>query len=170
MGLVGDGRAQHDVTTRDGLMAFYDLAFCEVYRSAATLTRGDRPAAEDLVQDAFVRLARSARAGDVTAVGVGWLVTTVRRLHIDRLRSNDRETRRLQLVAVPTGSQEATNAVSAASVLDGLSERERAALVLRYVEDLAVGEVADLMGSTVRAIESLLQRAKRKARASRRIS
>lgn len=165
---MADRAEQHDVTTREGLTAFYDVAFNDVYRSAARLTNGDRQAAEDLVQDAFVRMTRSARAGQVSTVGVGWLITTVRRLHIDRLRSADREQRRLRLVAASVDEQPARE--SAASVLDGLSDRERAALVLRYIEDLPVGEVADLMGSSVRATESLLQRAKRKARASRRIS
>lgn len=170
VGIVGvvEEFGRHDVTTRKGLMAFYDVAFDDVYRSAARLTRGDHPAAEDLVQDAFVRLVRAIQAGDVEVVGVGWLVTVVRRLHIDRLRSRDREDRRLRLVAGAEPAAAGSPAVP--SLLGGLTDRERAALVLRYVEDLSVGEVADLMDSTVRATESLIQRAKRKARAVRRIS
>lgn len=160
---------QFDVTTPQGFMAFYDIAFPEVYRSAARLTGGDRQAAEDLVQDAFVRLVRSARAGDVSAVGVGWLVTAMRRLHLDRVRSGERERRRLRLVAESANgvASPSDDDVDVDTLLDGLSERERCALVLRYVEGLAVPEIADLMDSTVHATESLLQRAKRKARASR---
>ena len=150
-------------------MAFYEVAFSDVYRTAARLTRGDRPAAEDLVREAFVRLARSARAGDMTTVGIGWMVTAVRRLHIDRLRSTERENRRLPLVA-NSGTESPWEHNTAGSVLDGLTDRERAALVLRYVEDLPVGEVADLMKSSVHATESLLQRAQRKARTSRSVS
>ena len=70
---AGDEPARHGVTTRAGLMAFYDLAFDEVYRSAAGLTRGDGHAAEDLVQDAFVRLVRAVRAGTSRRwVSIGW--------------------------------------------------------------------------------------------------
>ncbi|MFT3854750.1 MAG: RNA polymerase sigma factor [Ilumatobacteraceae bacterium] len=148
------------------LIAFYELAFDDVYAAAVRLTHGQQHEAEDLVHDAFVRLVRTTRAGDVTAVGVGWMVTVVRRLYIDRWRSRDREQRRLRLVAndsvaqppIPDGLRRPT------SILGGLNERERTALILRYVEDLPVGEVAELLGSTVRATESLLQRAKHKAR------
>lgn len=160
----------HDVTTREGLMAFYESAFSEVYRSAARLTRGDGPAAEDLVQEAFVRLTRSARAGDVDKVGVGWMVTTVRRLHIDRLRSDEREARRVWLVSAAVVEARSTEPLAMSGVLDALSPRERAAVVLRYIEDLPVADVAELMDTTVRATESLLQRAKRKAQAAQRIS
>ena len=106
-------------------------------------------------------------------MGVDWLVTTVQRLHFDRLRSDDRESRRLRLVSNSTADPSPTGPTPPSSLLDGLSERESAALVLRYVEDLSVADVADVadvMGSTYRATESLLQRAKRKVRASRRIS
>ena len=81
-----DAGTPHDVATREGLMAFYEVAFDDVYRAAARLTRGDRQQAEDLVHDAFVRLVRAAQAGDVSVIGIGWMVTTVRRLFLDRLR------------------------------------------------------------------------------------
>ncbi len=162
----------YDVTTTDGVMRLYDDVFDDVYAAAARLTRGDRQAAEDLVQDAFVRLVRAAKAGQVEDVGVGWLVTTVRRRFVDRLRSSSREKRRLRLVHCaersPAHIEWGGEAVT--SLLDGLAERERTAMVLRYVEDLPVGEVADLMSMSVRATESLLQRAKRKARAGRSAS
>ena len=155
---------QHDVTSEDGLLSFYDAAFDDVYRTAARLAWGDRSAAEDLVQDAFVRLVRSVRSGAVTTVGVGWLITTVRRIHIDRLRANGREERRLRVVAAPLSQPPSPGGTEVVSVLDGLDDRERTALILRYVDDLSVSEVADLMGSSTHAIESLLQRAKRKVR------
>lgn len=161
---------QHDVTTEDGLMTFYDVAFEDVYRSAARLTRGDRASAEDLVQEAFVRLVRAIRSGDVTVVGVGWLITTVRRVRIDGLRSRDREERRLSVVASPASQPPSTGSAEVANMLDGLSDREQTAMVLRYVEDLSVHEVADVMGASTRATESLLQRAKRKARNTRSAS
>ena len=78
---------QWSVTNEAGLLDFYDHAFTPAYRYAARLVRGDHAAAEDLVQDAFVRLVRSMRSGDVSDVGVGWLITTIRRRFIDRLRS-----------------------------------------------------------------------------------
>jgi len=149
------------VGTEAGLLACYDATFERVYRCAARLA-GSRAAAEDLTQEAFVRLVRATRAGSVSVVGVGWLITTVRRLAIDRSRSDTSERARLVLVATqpPTEPDRATGDEGA--LLDGLSDRERAALVFRYVDGLPVGEVAALLGTSVRATESLLQRAKRR--------
>ena len=161
---------QHDVSSEVGLLSFYDVAFDDVYRIAARLTWGDRSAAEDLVQDAFVRLVRSVRSGAVTTVGIGWMITTVRRLHIDGLRATDREERRLRVVAAPLSQPASTSSNDMESMLDGLNDRERTAIILRYVDDLSVAEVADLMGDSLRATESLLQRAKRKVRNTRSAS
>lgn len=152
------------MTSEDGLLSFYDAAFEDVYRTAARLAWGDRSVAEDLMQDAFVRLVRSVRSGAVTTVGVGWLITTVRRIHIDGLRASDREGRRLRVVAAPASQPPSTGGTEFVSMLDGLDDRERTALILRYVDDLSVSDVADLMGSSTHATESLLQRAKRKVR------
>ena len=169
-GIVVAGEQQHDVTSEAGLLSFYDRAFDEVYRVAARLTWGDRAAAEDLVHDAFVRLVRSVGSGAVTTVGVGWMITTVRRLHIDGLRAKDREQRRRRVMPTSSSQPASTSSNEVPSMLDGLTDRERTALILRYVDDLSVAEVADLMGDSLRATESLLQRAKRKVRNTRSAS
>jgi RNA polymerase sigma-70 factor (ECF subfamily) len=147
------------------MLACYDATFDEVFRHAARLTQSPS-AAEDLTQEVFVRLVRAARAGSVTTVGVGWLITTLRHLFIDQVRSATTERARVVLIG--------SNAVADPAVADhqpllvGLSDRERAALVFRYVDNLSVGEVAALLGTSVRATESLLQRAKRRAQNNHR--
>ncbi len=166
---MNDNEQRWKVDSEAGLLAFYDHAFDDAFRCAARLTRGDRAAAEDLVQDAFVRLVRAIRSGDVADVGVGWLITTIRRRFIDGLRSSKREERRIRLVAVDPVARNQPPLI-APSLLDGLSDRERAALIFRYVDDLPVAEVAALLDTTVRATESLLQRAKRNARGSENAS
>lgn len=153
------------VTSEAELLVFYELSFDAAYRCAGRLARGDRAAAEDLVQDAYVRLIRAAQDRSVDQVGIGWLVTTIRRRFLDRLRSAEREQRRARLVAVDATAVDQPESGWSAP-LDGLGERERAALIFRYVDGLPVGQVADLLGASVRATESLLQRAKRKARGS----
>lgn len=161
---------QHDVTSEAGLLAFYDVAFDDVYRSARRLTWGDRSLAEDLVQEAFFRLVRSAQSGAVTTVGIGWMITIVRRIHIDGLRAADREERRLRAVADLPSQPPPVGPTDIDRLLEGVSDRERTALILRYAEDLSVADVADLMDSSTRATESLLQRAKRKVRDTRSAS
>ena len=46
-------------------------------------------------------------------------------------------------------------------MLADLNPMQRAALTLRYVDDLPVGDVARLLGRSVHATETLLVRAKR---------
>lgn len=166
---VNDETQRWQVDSESALLDFYDHTLDDAFTYAARLTRGDRVAAEDLVQDAFVRLVRAIRDGTVREVGVGWMITTIRRRFIDRLRSKEREDRRIRLVAVEPVVRD-RSPIDAMSVLDGVSERERAALIFRYVDDLPVAEVAELLDTTVRATESLLQRAKRNARGSENAS
>lgn len=151
-----------DVSTEAGLLACYDATFGSVYRYSSRFT-GDRTAAEDVTQEAYVRLVRAARSGQVATVGIGWLITTARRVWLDQVRADGRERARLQVVASEL-PRPAAEPGSASDLLACLNDRERTALVLRYVDDLPVADVADLLGASVRATDSLLQRAKRRAR------
>ena len=154
------------VTSREEVGACYDDTFEEVFRFAARLT-GDRRPAEDLVSEAYAELVRAGRSGDVTSIGVAWLIVTVRRRFIDGLRSDERARRRLRLIQ-PRGEELAAPSTvdRSGELLAPLSERERAAVVLRYVEDLPVADVARELGISVRAAESLLARARARMRRS----
>ena len=61
---------------------------------------------------------------------------------------------------------EALDAVTAREVLGRLGPHHRAALTLRYVDDLPVPEVAAILGRTVHATEALLVRARSAFRAA----
>ncbi len=50
--------------------------------------------------------------------------------------------------------------LDARDVLEALGPHHRAALTLRYVDDLSVPAVAELLGRTVHATEALLVRAR----------
>ena len=50
------------------------------------------------------------------------------------------------------------------AVMDGLPVEERLALEWKYVDDLSVSEIADRLGRTERAAESVLYRARRSFR------
>lgn len=162
---VTGASAEYNVTTRDGLVVFYDDTVDEVFQAAVRLTATDRALAEDLVQDAYLRLVRAVGEGRVTHVSTGWIVTVLRRRYIDFLRSRGREHSRMTAAAERSRSEPYPPPDDASTeLLACLTPRERSALVLRYIEDLPVAEVAVAMNSTVRAAESLLQRAKSKVR------
>ncbi len=151
-----------DVGTEPGFMSCYRATFGEVYRYAAMLCGGHRSAAEDLVQDVYLAALDKARRGTLPQVSIGYLMLATRHRFLDRLRSERREERRLQLVAADPTSEPPTSVVPAR--LADLPERERAALVLRYVDDLTVAQTATELGISPRAAESLLARATRRLR------
>jgi DNA-directed RNA polymerase specialized sigma24 family protein len=141
-------------------MTCYRATVAEVFRYASMLCGSDRARAEDLVQDAFLGLVRRVRAGERIDVSVGYLMVAVRHRFLDDVKQRAREQRRIELVA-SSGPSESPGPIVE---LAGLSERERTAMVLRFVDDLSVAAVADAMGISTRAAESLLARATRRLR------
>jgi RNA polymerase sigma-70 factor (ECF subfamily) len=139
--------------------------------SLATRILGDRMEAEDVAQEAFVRVWKQAphwREGE--ARFDTWLHRVALNLCYDRLR-NRRET--------PTGElpddadpRPGPDAALQARARDGqvqaalakLAPRQREAIVLTYYQDLPNTESAAVMGITVDALESLLARARRSLR------
>ena len=131
---------------------------------------GTRADAEDVVQDAWLRWFRSER--DRVESPEAWLVTTVTRLAIDRLRSAKAEREAYvgwwlpePLVAVeestPQGSAELAQELSLALlwVLERLAPEERAAFLLRQAFDHDYAEIGAMLGKTEAAARQLLYRA-----------
>jgi RNA polymerase sigma-70 factor, ECF subfamily len=154
------GTQTWDVCSEEGFMACYRATLPEVFRYAAMLCGSDRPLAEDVVQDVYLAALSAARDGRVSELSVGYMMVAVRHRHLDRLRSAGREGRRLRLVASAPGVSDSF----VPSLLSSVPERERTALVLRYVDDLPVAQVGREMGLSTHAAESLLARATRRLR------
>lgn len=155
--------------TDDQILDLYERSLVDVHRAASRLCGGDRAATEELVQDTYLALVRHCREHPDDEVGVGWLVTTCRNRFIDLHRADRRRARRETAVATtaatPAGSFTGTLAEGGAdggrgllSLLGALPPLQRAALVLRYGDDLPVGDVARILGKSVHATESLLAR------------
>ena len=151
-----------DVASESGFMACYHASLGEVYRYAAMLCGSDRATAEDIVQDVYLTALTKARDGSLREVSTGYLMVATRHRHLDRLRTAQREQRRLQLVASAPAAEPTTRAQP--EQLAGLPERERTALVLRYIDDLSLSQVARELGISSHAAESLLARAARRLR------
>jgi len=139
---------------------------------------GDFAAAEDVVQDAWVRL---ERAGPETIRDLdAWLTTVVGRLALDALRSA--RARREAYVGPwlpdplvasadgdPADRVTLDEAVSYAllALLEQLSPAERTAFVLHDVFDVPFDEVADVVGRSTAAVRKLAARARRHVAAQR---
>jgi RNA polymerase sigma factor (sigma-70 family) len=138
-----------------------------VWRTARRLL-GDEAEAEDVAQEAMLRLWRIApgwRPGEAKVST--WLYRVTVNLATDRLRRR----RGVALDAVPepedghpgaaAGLIEADRMVALEAALMALPERQRQAVVLRHLEGLANPEIAEIMGLGVEAVESLTARGKR---------
>jgi RNA polymerase sigma-70 factor (ECF subfamily) len=153
-------------------------AFSDSYRSTMPIvyrylyrgTAGDVQLAEELTQATFEVAVRAFGQGQLEALEPAWLQTVARSRLIDHYRRAQRERTKLALVAgrrqhdvdLLDGITEA----EAHAALQALDAQHRLALVLRYLDDLSVSEVAHLLGKSVRATESLLVRARTALRAA----
>ncbi len=128
----------------------------------------DDAEAEDVAQEAMLRLWRSSGRLEVGAYGARpWLRRVVSNLCIDRVRAgrNTTVTDDVPEQARPAQQEltiernEAATRVDAA--LKELPERQRLALVLFHYEGLSQIEIGKTMGISDEAVESLLSRARR---------
>jgi RNA polymerase sigma-70 factor (ECF subfamily) len=135
----------------------------------------DDAEAEDIAQDAFLRLWRSASSLEVTDAGVRpWLRRVVSNLCIDRVRGSARVTVTDEVPEVPVAprqqaaleAEETRKRVDAA--LKELPERQRLALTLFHYEGMSQIEIGRVMGISDEAVESLLARARRQLKTALR--
>jgi RNA polymerase sigma-70 factor (sigma-E family) len=123
---------------------------------------GDRERAVDLVQDAFVRVAgrfRHLREPDAFDAYLRRTIVNLFSSHLRRLRLERRALER-QVAAGQPAHREFDFAEQDAmwSALQTLQPRQRAAVVLRYYEDLSERETADVLGCSVGAVKQLVTR------------
>ncbi len=138
----------------------------------ATRMLGDRMEAEDVAQEAFVRIWKQApRWQEGEARFDTWIHRVALNLCYDRLRGR-RET---PLDVLPDDAdpcdppdlqfEARVRDARVRAALAALPVRQREALVLNYYQELSNIDAAALMGITVDALESLLARARRNLRA-----
>lgn len=149
------------------LLDLYDAALPQVY--GYLLARcGHRALAEDLTAETFLAAVVACRRMPPPRPSTGWLVGIARHKLVDHWRAAEREERGLRAVAGPPGDPGAADdpwdarldTLLAHEALDSQSAPNRAALTLRYLDDLPVPEVARTLGRTVHATEALLTRAR----------
>ncbi len=147
----------------------YDDALPEVYGYVVRRVGSDI-VAEDVTAEAFLSAMDTIKRGVAVEPSIPWMIGVARHKVADHWRRQARDDRRLDAistqVAVADGPggiddwNEVLDARLAHDTLAALSPDHRAALSLRYLDGLPVGEIAHLLGRTVGATEALLTRAK----------
>lgn len=139
-----------------------------VYAHACRMLN-DRGEAEDVAQEAMLRLWRHALAWDVNG-GASirtWLYRVTANLCIDRLRKTRPEGLPPEMeIADDSPRPEAVmqndaRRLALEDALMKLPDRQRQAVVLRHIEGLGNSEIARIMDIGPRAVESLTARGKR---------
>lgn len=141
---------------------------------------GDAAEAEDLAQEVFLRVYRARRQYRARAKFSTWLFTIANHLAANsrrRLRRKPqvrlppessgplgpRPAEQLARDGAASPSQQLQRQEMAAIVrraVDGLSERQRVAVVLHKFEDMSYAEIAEVMQMSTKAVKSLLNRAR----------
>ncbi|NRP12279.1 ECF RNA polymerase sigma factor SigE [Aliiroseovarius sp. xm-m-379] len=135
---------------------------------AARLLGGDRAEAEDVTQEAMLRLWKQApnwRQGEAKVTT--WLYRVVSNLCTDRLRKR----RSVDIDAIEEPADDMPSAVESMmeqdranalqTALMALPERQRIAVSLRHLEGASNPEIAEILEISVEAVESLTARGKR---------
>lgn len=131
---------------------------------------GDRAEAEDITQEAMIRLWRMAPDWEPGTAKVStWLYRVVTNLCLDHKRRRRGRDGSLDDAPEPMDDAQSVaekmqNRARGAALqwaLDQLPDRQRLAVVLRHLQDLPNPRIAEVMEISVEAVESLTARGKR---------
>ena len=133
---------------------------------------GDPSAAEDLVQDVFIRLAARWKGEMVPSPQMtAWLNETMHNMAVDVIRRRARQEELHRREALERGAvsppgagdgEVSDDAAAAAEALAALDERERRIVVLKVYEEKSYREIADETGLTVGNVGFILHAAMKK--------
>lgn len=140
---------------------------------------GDRTQAKDLAQEVFLRVWQSAKTYKPKAKFTTWLYQITTNLCFNELKSSRRkkwfqflrfgenqENTIEEILVDPSPSPEELllsreQSRRITDALQSLPDNQRLALILKRYDDLSYQEIAQILGCSVSAVESLLVRAKR---------
>lgn len=157
---------------RKAFQQLYDMFSSKVFNTALSYVQNEQDA-EEVTQDVFTNIFRSAAKfkGDST------LNTWVYRITVNSSLNYIKKKKRFSFLRFGSDLPEKPdfehpgvllenkeNAKALFKVIDTLPDAQKTAFILSFVEELPRKEVADVMEVSLKAVESLLQRAKKNMR------
>ena len=142
------------------VLRYQSLAWKTAYRFL-----GDSMEAEDIAQEAFLRILDAAPRYRPTATFRTYFYRILAHLCIDRTRKRqlaimDNVPEMADPSPGPTESlMEKERCAQVRTALDTLPPNQKAAMILRHYEDLSYSEIAQILDITPKAVEGLISRA-----------
>ena len=126
----------------------------------AYLLCGNVDDAEDLVQDALVKTFSRRRAGLELESAEAYVRRAILTIYLDGWRRRGRWAVRRHLAAAPTSTEgpehDTGTRIDVVAALRGLPPQQRACVVLRFYEDMTVGEIAHQLAVSDGAVKRYL--------------
>jgi RNA polymerase sigma factor (sigma-70 family) len=149
--------------------AFYREHVSSVYQYALAVLANPTDA-EDVTQQTFLNAYRAFQRGERPEKAHNWLIKIAHNVCRMRWRQSARRPQELPLESArePATHEEEKPALDEVlAALGRLPFNQRAALVMRELEDRSYAEIAEVLGTSVSAVEALLFRARTSLRANR---
>lgn len=150
---------------REALGELYERHQLTVYRTALAITR-DNDAANDILQEAFLRLNRYAAQIDITRPLMPWLYRVTVNLSYTYVTRRQKWTAPLEdfieLLIGPAHhrpepvAEEQEDQRRMQKAIDSLAFSQRTVIVLHYLNDLSLQEIAEILNCPVGTVKSRL--------------
>jgi len=150
----------------------YDLCAPQVYSLALSYTQEEQ-SAEEITQDVFTIIFKKA----ATFKGNAAVRTWIYRITVNTSLNFIKKKKRSSWLSLGVEKQKTADFVHPGVILENkehaamlyrlietLPSQQKTAFILSFIEELPRQEVADIMETSLKAVESLLQRAKKKLR------
>ena len=149
-----------------GFERLYRRHVADVYRYALAVLRNQADA-EDVTQTTFLNALRAYDRGERPKAAQNWLIAIAHNVCRQRFRQSLRRPREVSFdedIADRIVDDEVPSAHDIRRALGQLAFNQRAALVMRELEGRSYAEIAEILGVSSSAVETLLFRARRALR------
>ena len=149
-----------------GFERLYRRHVADVYHYALAVLRNPADA-EDVTQTTFMNAYRALERGERPRAPQNWLIAIAHNVCRQRFRQSQRRPNEVELneeLAEAYADEDAISAEDIRRALGHLAFNQRSALVMRELEGRSYQEIADILGLSVSAVETLIFRARRALR------
>ena len=157
---------------QDAFRSFYKMFVAKVYNTALSFTKNEQEA-EEITQDVFTKVFQNAHQFKGDSSPSTWVYRITVNTSLNLVKKKKRFSF-LSLSQTPAEIpafdhpgillEQKEKARLLFQVIDTLPDNQKTAFILSFVEELPRQEVADIMQLSLKAVESLLQRAKKNLR------